>query len=71
MKLREVLKIISIILNVNEGEKIYLSEKRGYLLKGGKIWSFYDDKNKQYEIYLYFDIFSLSHPLIICRFIKV
>lgn len=49
MKLREVLKIISIILNVNEGEKIYLSEKRGYLLKGGKIWSFYDDKNKQYE----------------------
>jgi len=49
MKLCEVLKRISNILNMNEGEKIYISEKRGYLLKGGKIWNFYDDKNKQYE----------------------
>ena len=49
MKLREVLKIISILSNLKEGEKIYLSNKRGYILKTGKFCGFDENKNIIYE----------------------
>lgn len=48
MKLREVLKRISILSNLKEGEKIYLSNKRGYILKTGKLCGFDDNKNVIY-----------------------
>ena len=45
MKLHEVLKRISILSNLKEEEKIYLSNKRGYILKAGKLCGFDDNKN--------------------------
>ena len=49
MKLNEVLKRISILFNLKEGEKIYLSNKRGYILKDGKLCGFDANKNIIYE----------------------
>ena len=49
MKLREVLKRISILSNLKEEEKIYLSNKRGYILKTGKFCGFDENKNIIYE----------------------
>ena len=49
MKLREVLKRIKLLSKMEEGEKVYFSDKSGYILKEGKILTFDENKNKVYR----------------------
>lgn len=49
MKLREVLKRIKLLSKMEEGEKVYFSDKSGYILKEGKLLAFDENKNKVYR----------------------
>ena len=49
MKLREVLKRINILSNMKEEEKLYFSDKSGYILKEGNLCGFDESKNKVYR----------------------
>ena len=49
MKLREVLKRINTLSNMKEEEKLYFSNKSGYILKDGKLFRFDENKKKVYR----------------------